>query len=219
MYFPFFFLAPLLLILIKNAGLLPPHLVNLLPRWFRYPATVVLFWPQVLSTRLFCFMGEALRCSSVRLLNRVSPSLVLGVAPVFPSFVEALFAEHNVRGVINLCAEWDGNAVLYAARGIQQLYLPTIDFEAPALKDVLRALAFIDAHERRGFSTYIHCKAGRGRSAIVALAYFVVKQGMSPQAADALVRAKRPNISRGKAELPLFKELLAHREALAAAGR
>ena len=185
-----------------------PLLFRSLPRPVKYLLTVLAFYPSILCTRVFCFIASATGCSAVRLSSRISPTLVLGTAPVFPSFVATLHAD-GVRNVINLCAEWNRNEALYALRGMRQLYLPTIDFEAPTVDDLLKALDFISAAEKRGEGVYVHCKAGRGRSAIVVLAHFVATQGVTPHEADALVRARRPNIAQGKADLPLWGELAA----------
>ena len=215
----FFFLVLVLGIVIvaKGVGLnhpMLPYLVSLLPEWLKYPLTVLGFWPTVMCTRVFCFFAEMLGCSRVRLYNRITPSIVLGVAPVYHSFVSQLHASENVRGVINLCKEWNGNEDCYAAKGVKQLYLPTIDFESPKMEDVIRAITFIDEFEKQGASVYVHCKAGRGRSAIIVLAYCVVKQNMSPEQAEAFVRSKRPNIARNKEKEALFKELPVLREGL-----
>ena len=207
---PIWVFLSLSLLAIKFLGLYRftplPRVFSSLPRPLKRGLTALAFWPSVLCTRVFCSIASATGCSPVRLSSRITQHLVLGVAPVFPSFVAALHAQ-GVRGVVNLCAEWNGNEALYASRGMRQLYLPTIDFEPPTARDVVAALDFIAAAEKRGEGVYVHCKAGRGRSAIVALAHCVATQGMTPHEADAFVRARRPNIAQGKADLPLWKEL------------
>ncbi len=40
----------------------------------------------------------------------------------------------------------------------------------------------------------MHCKAGRGRSTTLVICYLVREMGMSPQAAYAFVRQRRPQV-------------------------
>ena len=49
-------------------------------------------------------------------------------------------------------------------------------------------------HADKGELTYVHCKAGRGRSTTVVLCYLVKYKGMTPGEALAMVRSKRPQI-------------------------
>ncbi len=56
-------------------------------------------------------------------------------------------------------------------------------------------------HADRGELTYVHCKAGRGRSTTVVLCYLVKYKGMTPGEALAMVRGKRPQIHLAQARL------------------
>ena len=49
-------------------------------------------------------------------------------------------------------------------------------------------------HAGRGELTYVHCKAGRGRSTTLVLCYLVKARRMAPSTALALVRGKRPQV-------------------------
>ena len=46
----------------------------------------------------------------------------------------------------------------------------------------------------RGELTYVHCKAGRGRSTSLVLCYLIKHLGMTPAAALVHVRGKRPQV-------------------------
>ncbi|GJN14986.1 hypothetical protein PR202_gb01869 [Eleusine coracana subsp. coracana] len=64
------------------------------------------------------------------------------------------------------------------AHGINHLEIPTRDYLfAPSLEDVCRAVDFIHRNEMQGGSTYVHCKAGRGRSTTIKY------RNMTPEAA------------------------------------
>jgi protein-tyrosine phosphatase len=44
-------------------------------------------------------------------------------------------------------------------------------------------------------TTYVHCKAGRGRSTVVVVAFLVQYRGMTREEAFDVVKAKRPHVS------------------------
>lgn len=53
---------------------------------------------------------------------------------------------------------------------------------APSLVDINQAVDFIHRNASSGKVTYIHCKAGRGRSTTIVLCY-LVKYKMAPETA------------------------------------
>lgn len=130
--------------------------------------------------------------------DRIDDRIVLGVAPIFQSDVDCMARELGVRYAVNLCKEWNPERLrkAYAAYSITQLWLPTIDFDPPSYTDCVKGAAFIDQCISEGkHSVYIHCKAGRGRSTTILLAYLIKYRGMSPVEADSFIRSKRPHIS------------------------
>ena len=197
--------------------------MSALPPWLKYPITVAAFYPTILLTRLYVALGACLPAPLVnpriRLWSRITPHIVLGVAPVFAGDVEALHRSENVRAVVNLCREWpaEGHAALYAARRVRHLHLPTTDFEPPTLAHALQGVALIDEAVAAGESVYVHCKAGRGRSLCVVMAWLVLREGLSPQQAEEAVAAKRCNVARNKWSLELFRQVVGVREAEEAA--
>ena len=83
------------------------------------------------------------------------------------------FHEMGIRGVVNCCGEYPGPVDAYASVGIAQLHIPSVDhYEADAslLED---AVKFIQSHADRGDKVYVHCKAGHGRAAAVALSWLI----------------------------------------------
>lgn len=192
------------------------------PDWLRYPVTILLWWPTLLYNRVYCALlpHKRRKWDLVNLPGRPGHGSVwLGSVPLFASEVADLHAK-GVRGVVNLCKEWDSHAEdggAYARLGIKRHYAPTIDFSAPSLSHTLAAAAFIDACVRRGESVLVHCKAGRGRSVCVVLAYLTLHHGFTPRAADAHVRQFRPHISK-KWHLPLLQAVHALAEERAKGG-
>lgn len=150
-------------------------------------------------------LGRVLRVR--RWWDRVDEHLILGALP-FSHDVPALAAE-GVRGVINTCEEYAGPEKAYERSGIAQLRLPTIDFTHPSLESVERGVAFIDEHVATGHSVYVHCKAGRARSATVAICWLVASRGLPLAEAQQLLLAKRPHVNARLASRPVVQEFCA----------
>lgn len=112
----------------------------------------------------------------------------------------------GITGVINMCVECRGPTKQYARFDIEQLWLPTVDFTPPRLDDILRGVAFIDKHLDAGGKVYIHCKAGRGRSATVVLCWLIRRRGMTPEQGASYLLKTRPHINKGLADRAVVQE-------------
>ena len=122
--------------------------------------------------------------------SRVDDHVILGAVP-FRSDVELLHRE-GVVGVINTCHEYGGPCDEYERVGIVQLHLPTIDFTPPTLEDVEKGVEFIRQHAATGSTVYVHCKAGRARSATIVACWLIASRGISPDEAQTILRQRRP---------------------------
>ena len=55
-----------------------------------------------------------------------------------------------------------------------QLRIPTLDYDStPTVDEIENAIAFIKTFREKQQSVYVHCKAGRGRSAFLVVCYLV----------------------------------------------
>ena len=95
--------------------------------------------------------------------DTVDDHVILGAFPFArdASRLQAL----GVGAVVNTCEEYAGPQAAYQEAGIEQLRIPTIDFTPPSLAHVEQAVQFMDEQIAAGKKVYVHCKAGRGRSA------------------------------------------------------
>ncbi|KAI3468996.1 hypothetical protein Pfo_025659 [Paulownia fortunei] len=121
--------------------------------------------------------------------------VLLGAVP-FPSDIHQL-KELGVRGVVTLNESYETlvPSSLYEAHGIQHLVLPTRDYLfAPSLTDICQAVDFIHENALHERSTYVHCKAGRGRSTTIVICYLVKYRQMMPDAAYDYVKSIRPRV-------------------------
>lgn len=146
-------------------------------------------YPTLLANRLMCALGVWRRW------NVLDEHVLIGGLPTRGD-VERLAAA-GVGAVINLCEEFDGHERDFARRGLAYLRLPTLDYHSPAVADLERGVAFIERHARDGRRVYVHCKAGRKRSAVLALCWLIASRGLTPDEAAAELRRARPHVDRG----------------------
>jgi len=110
----------------------------------------------------------------------VDNAVVLGGAPFgFLNYPEKLHSQFRVRGVVNMCEEYQGPVKSYRRLGIEHLRLPTVDHFEPSVEDLKKAVAFIQKHESKGGRVYVHCRAGHGRSAAAVYAWLLYKEPLA----------------------------------------
>ncbi|KAF7828454.1 putative dual specificity protein phosphatase DSP8 [Senna tora] len=132
---------------------------------------------------------------SLILMHLIFQFILLGAVP-FPIDVPHL-KDLGVRAVITLNESYETlvPTTLYHAHGIDHLVIPTRDYcFAPSLRDLCCAVDFIHENASSGRVTYVHCKAGRGRSTTVVICYLVHHKLMTPDAAYDYVKSIRPRV-------------------------
>lgn len=132
--------------------------------------------------------------------DRIDETVLLGALP-FRGMTKWLVGEENVKGVITLNEDWEleqfcNTTEEWEKAGVKQLKIPTVDFTAsPSQENIRKAVAFIeDYHNKDLGSVYVHCKAGRTRSATIVACYLVKIHGWSPDKAVEFIQEKRPHI-------------------------
>ncbi|KAM7251259.1 hypothetical protein ACFE04_023142 [Oxalis oulophora] len=143
--------------------------------------------------------------------DQVDEFLLLGAVP-FPVDVPCL-KELGVRGVITLNEPYETlvPTSLYNVHGIDNLVIPTRDYcFAPVLSDINQAVAFIHENASHGRATYVHCKAGRGRSTTIVVCYLVKHKQMTPDAAYSYVKSIRPRVLLASAQWQAVQEYYHH---------
>lgn len=140
-------------------------------------------------------------------------SIILGAFPIAKKFgffqwrndCQYLTSELNVQAVLSMVEPYELNAGApflapikpsdWREKGVSCLQLPTPDFSDLHNDTIEEAIAFIDWNVKRKRNIYIHCKAGRGRSAVVLAGYLMRCQGMSVEQAISLIKQCRPQIN------------------------
>ena len=126
------------------------------------------------------------------------PTVFLGGFPHSKEVLDQL-EKDNVRVLVNTTDRpiSSVNNDFLARRNFQEIHIPMTDFARPTASQVMEAVQAVDAAVESGQSVLLHCKAGKGRSATVALCWLVLKKGLSPDAAEKIISAARPQVVQG----------------------
>lgn len=125
--------------------------------------------------------------------EEIEPFVFLGSKPCLPNHIMELKA-HGIGAVLTLNESWElmlSGSVIEEDCGLAHRHLPTPDFFAPLDRDIMEAVIFIQRHAQRGVGVYVHCNAGRGRSAVCVICYLIWQHGIDAMEALAIVREHR----------------------------
>lgn len=139
------------------------------------------------------------KISNRKWYDRIDETVILGALP-FRGMSDRLIKEENVHGVITMNEEYETRLLCpssqeWNALGVEQLRLSTVDFTGvPTLEHLQKGVEFVDKQRQMGNSVYIHCKAGRSRSATMVAAYLIERHKWSPDVARGFIAKIRPHI-------------------------
>lgn len=77
--------------------------------------------------------------------------------------------------------------------GIDIVWFPIDDMQAPDVEACRRVLADLDVEVQRGRNLVFHCRGGLGRTGLMLACFLIAHQGMSPELAIEHVRKVNPN--------------------------
>ncbi|KAI2662557.1 NADH dehydrogenase [ubiquinone] iron-sulfur protein 3, mitochondrial [Labeo rohita] len=143
--------------------------------------------------------------------NRVDHTVILGALP-FRSMTDELVQQEKVRGVITMNEEYEtkyfcNSSEEWRAVGVEQVRLSTVDLTGvPSLEHIHKGVDFALKHREQGTSVYIHCKAGRSRSATIAAAYLIRLHCWSPEEACKMLASVRPHVLIRSAQFDILQE-------------
>lgn len=168
---------------------------NLLQRFYAR----LVFYPTLAWN---CMLGRTLKVRNW--WDRVDDHVIVGAYP-FRRDVSAMHKD-GVQAVVNTCEEYAGPHEKYREFGIEQLRIPTTDFTHPRLEDVEKAVEFVQGHVQNARTVYIHCKAGRARSATVALCWLIKYRSMTALEAQDHLLKHRSHVNPKLTERPVVIE-------------
>ena len=137
--------------------------------------------------------------------SAVTPQLWVG--PQYRRLGKWALERHGLTAAVNLRIEYDD-----AAHGLalaNYCHLPTVDDAAIAPAHFDLGVNFIREQVAQDGKVYIHCKAGVGRAPTMAAAYLIA-EGMSTDAAIALIKTVRPFITITPPQMEALRAYEAH---------
>ncbi len=114
-----------------------------------------------------------------KLLDYENIHAVLSVTEVF---------ENRAKGLMTSAItpdEWE-------SQGIKQLQILSADFETISIENINRGIEYIHWNLKNSRNIYVHCKAGRGRSALIEMCYLVKYHNMTAEEAFKTIKNARP---------------------------
>jgi hypothetical protein len=130
--------------------------------------------------------------SALRGYSRIEEGLYLGEAVDSPP--------RSTTAVVNLCEREDRYQVKHS------LWEPIDGGREQSIAWVRRVVKFVRSRREAGDVTYIHCRAGTNRSAMVTAAYLMEKHNWTRDEALAYIRSKRPQIELNPALMRVLAE-------------
>jgi len=145
------------------------------------------------------------RVSSRRWWDRIDQSVILGALPFRSKYTEDLIKDEKIKGVVSMNEDYElalfsHQSEGWSKMGVNFLQLSTTDiFCAPSQTKLRQGVQFMReiAQDSAGESVYVHCKAGRTRSATLVGCYLMEvhrKEGWGPEQAVDHMRSVRPHI-------------------------
>uniref|UniRef100_A0A8C0YZA4 Phosphatidylglycerophosphatase and protein-tyrosine phosphatase 1 n=1 Tax=Canis lupus familiaris TaxID=9615 RepID=A0A8C0YZA4_CANLF len=172
----------------------------------------VLFYPTLLYT---LFRGKVPGRAHRDWYHRIDPTVLLGALPL-RNMTRRLVQDENVRGVITMNEEYETRFLCNSSKewkkvGVEQLRLSTVDMTGvPTLANLQKGVQFALKYQSLGQSVYVHCKAGRSRSATMVYNW-------SPEEAVRAITKIRSHIHIRSGQLEVLKEF--HKEITAGAAK
>ena len=133
--------------------------------------------------------------------HEIVPGLVLGGIPLENYNHLQQLKERGIDAVYAILEDYEANSQTFCSApvlendwkeaGIAYYRLSCEDMKAMSLKDLMKAIEWIHQQILSGKKVYVHCKAGRGRSAMVVAAYLMRYGAMSLKEAIQSLLAKR----------------------------
>nr|CAG4652272.1 EOG090X0GSS [Triops cancriformis] len=157
------------------------------------------------------------KLSDRRWFDRMDDTVILGALP-FRSMTQQLTRDEKVKGVVSMNEDYElklfsNSREEWKAAGVEFLQLSTTDiFEAPSQDKLKEGVQFIEQLKRDGSSVYVHCKAGRTRSATLVGCYLMRKNNWTAEEAVDFMAEKRPHIWLGPKQweaLRIYQQRLA----------
>ncbi|XP_040836178.1 phosphatidylglycerophosphatase and protein-tyrosine phosphatase 1 [Ochotona curzoniae] len=176
--------------------------------WLGAGLARVLFYPTLLYT---VFRGKIPGRAHRDWYHRIDSTVLLGALPL-RSMTLQLVRDENVRAVITMNEEYETRFLCNSSEewqkfGVEQLRLSTVDMTGiPTLANLQKGVQFALKYQALGQCVYVHCKAGRSRSATMVAAYLIQVHNWSPEEAVRAITKIRPHVHIRSGQFQVLKE-------------
>ncbi|XP_071567717.1 phosphatidylglycerophosphatase and protein-tyrosine phosphatase 1 isoform X3 [Temnothorax nylanderi] len=159
--------------------------------------------------------------------DRIDETVVLGALP-FRRTTKQLIDDENIKAVVSMNEDYELSLLSNTEKewrryNVEFLQLSTTDiFQAPSQEKLEEGVNFInkfrnvsskklshtgivDGRDQSG-TVYVHCKAGRTRSATLVACYLITKNNWTPEETVDYMRTKRPHILLHTAQWSALKQ-------------
>lgn len=156
-----------------------------------------LFWPTLLWNELLVRRSAGKLRWFDEVFEDGKAKLFLGGFPWRPEILRNMEAA-GVQSVVSLVGEYEATLPV----NFRSYRIPMVDFAQPDLKLVRQAVELVKSEISEGRSVYLHCKAGKGRSATVAVCFLIEVSAPDPVE---VIRRKRPQVLRSIGQRDVVK--------------
>ena len=165
------------------------------------------------STLMTNLIRHAFRKKTWPWWSQVNEHIILGAIPLKnKKHIEILLDDLNIQAVLTLLEpfEWETKGPFsdpvtpedWLDKKVAHLHIKARDFEPLGENQIEQGVAFLHKYIRQGKKVYVHCKAGRGRSATVVACYLLKHGGIkSVEEAINFLKGRRPHIALGPGQL------------------
>ncbi|XP_025074420.1 phosphatidylglycerophosphatase and protein-tyrosine phosphatase 1 isoform X2 [Pogonomyrmex barbatus] len=159
--------------------------------------------------------------------DRIDETVILGALP-FRRSTKQLIDDENIKAVVSMNEDYELSLLSntekeWRKHNVEFLQLSTTDiFQAPSQEKLQNGVNFInkfrnvssrklgdrdivDGRNQPG-TVYVHCKAGRTRSATLVACYLITKNNWTPEQAVDYLRIKRPHVLLHTAQWSALKQ-------------
>lgn len=143
--------------------------------------------------------------------NYIDTNVILGAIP-FAFLKEKLVQEENVGAIISLNMPYERQYITtpteeWEELGVEHFKIDIPDFTStPSVQQMWEGIELIKTKADLGQKTYVHCKAGRSRSATLVTAYVMQMYNKNVEDAVKFVTEKRPHVKYSELQLQTLQD-------------
>ncbi|CAF0957747.1 unnamed protein product [Didymodactylos carnosus] len=165
----------------------------------------IAFLPSYGYTQLMTYLGYR------NAYDRIDDTVYVGILPTV-TMQKFLIEHEKINAVISMNEDFELGYVsdpnLWKKYNILHLRLPTVDFSNPQIDNLYHGAEFLRNRRLKNERVYIHCKAGRQRSANLAACYLIDTYGVTPEEAARRIQNIRPSTIFGAREIARLHEFV-----------